>query len=140
MNKPWLFGVALIAAWSLVCSLADTPALAQGKSKSLASRTTLCKADCRADAPHGIYKPYQTEDPTLMSVAARKLYADCVRICLAPLPPFYVQRPLLEAGGVWFGMTAATCLNCHVDGPNLRVPPEQLKASRKPRAAASAQQ
>lgn len=44
------------------------------------------------------------------------MYAECVRLCLAPLPSFYVQRPIIESGGSWFGKTKADCLTCHAKG------------------------
>lgn len=120
MNKLLLTGVALIVAWSS----AYTPALAETakKTRSTALRTAACKADCLPDNLHGLYKSYHTTDPKLVSEDGRKQYSECVRKCLAPLPWFYVQRPILEAGGSWFGKSAADCLDCHVKGQNLRVP------------------
>ena len=131
MNKVWLAAGATIVAGSLACPAA----VAQSRNIpqwSAAARTTACRADCLPQNTHGLYKFYHREDPTLMSVAGKKMYADCVRICLAPLPAVYVQRPLLEGGGIWFGSNAADCQTCHVQEPNLRVPPGQRPTQAAP--------
>jgi hypothetical protein len=120
MTKLLLTGVALIAVWSL----AYTPALTDPATgvKSLASRTAACRADCSTDGLHGFYRARVMDHPTPMSTDWGTIYSECVRTCLAPLPAFYVQRPILESGGIWFGKSAASCLECHAIGPNLRVP------------------
>ena len=61
------------------------------------------------------------------------MYAECVRLCVAPLPSFYVQKPILEGGGSWFGMRMSDCLNCHTSGkpqrfwPGIITLPDNLK-------------
>src|ERR1700680_1805847 len=105
MNRLLLTGVALIVSWSF----AYTPVLAEPAkgpkstaSRSLASRTALCKADCAPEGSHGMLKPYghyrrPEADPTTVSTeSGRKIYAECVRRCLVPLPWFYFQRLSLE--------------------------------------------
>ena len=112
MKKLLLTGLALIVVWSL----AYTPALAETakENRSAASRSAACRTDCLPGSPHGLYKPYAA-DPTLMSTAVgRKMYSECVRKCLAPLPPLYFQKILIDNGLPWFGMTSSSCLNCHV--------------------------
>jgi hypothetical protein len=32
------------------------------------------------------------------------------------LPAIYVQKPIIESGGSWFGKTKADCLGCHAQG------------------------
>jgi hypothetical protein len=44
------------------------------------------------------------------------MFAECLQLCLAPLPAIYVQRPIIESGGSWFGKTTADCLGCHAQG------------------------
>ena len=120
MNKLLLTGVALIVVWSL----AYTPALTEEATgtKSAVSRSAACKADCSPDGLHGFYRTRAMDHPTSMSTDWGKIYSECVRTCLAPLPPFYVQRSILESGGSWFGKSASSCLDCHANGPNLRLP------------------
>ena len=106
---------------------------AKKKSFSVASRTAACKADCSAGNLHGFYRAYGTSDPQLRSPEGRKLYAECVRLCLDPLPEFYVQKPIVEAGGSWFGQTKQDCLRCHAVGkpkrfwPGVNTLPEKLQ-------------
>jgi hypothetical protein len=83
---------------------------------SLATRTATCRTDCRTGSPHGLYRAYNTADPNLVSPEGRKMYAECVRLCLAPLPSFYLQKPIIEGGLWWFGMTKSDCLTCHATG------------------------
>ncbi len=109
---------------------ADTP---KKKSRSLGSRTAACKVDCSAGHLHGAYRAYGSSDPNLKSPEGKKLYAECVRLCLDPLPGFYVQKPIIEAGGSWFGMTKADCLTCHAEGkpkrywPGINTLPDNLR-------------
>jgi hypothetical protein len=84
--------------------------------KSPAQRLATCRADCRTGNTHGLYRPYNVADPNLVSPEGRKMYAECVRLCTAPLPSFYVQKGILESGGTWFGMRMADCLGCHSTG------------------------
>jgi hypothetical protein len=93
--------------------------------KSLAARTALCRADCRPGnynrktgiGIHGVYRSYATFDPTLMSVEGKRQFADCVRVCLAPLPAVYIQRAVFATGvNSWFGKSKESCLDCHVKG------------------------
>lgn len=95
---------------------AHTAALADTKKvdRSVAARTAACKKTCSPQEHHGLYRSYHTTDPGLMSVAGRKDYAQCVRVCLAPLPSFYVQQFVFSMGLKWFGQTPETCLGCHV--------------------------
>jgi len=86
------------------------------KSTSVAARTATCRADCRSGNTHGLYRAYNTADPNLISPEGRRMYAECVRLCLAPLPTFYLQRPIIEGGLWWFGMTKSDCLTCHAAG------------------------
>jgi hypothetical protein len=119
-----------------VLSLADT--LAHGEtakkvSRSVGARTAACKLDCSAGHLHGTYRAYGSTDPELKSPEARKLFAECVRLCLDPLPTIYVQRPIIEAGGLWFGQTKSDCLGCHAVGnpkrnwPGVNTLPDNLK-------------
>ncbi len=92
--------------------------------KSEASRTALCKADCspaKYDEKtgvgiHGIYRSYQKDDPHLVSAAGKQQYAECVSKCLAPLPAVYLQRAVFALGINWFGKSKQSCLDCHVKG------------------------
>jgi len=79
-------------------------------SRSVGARTAACKLDCSAGHLHGTYRSYGSSDPELKSPEAKKLFAECVRLCLDPLPTIYVQRPIIESGGSWFGKTKADCL------------------------------
>jgi len=127
----------LLMASTLVAVLffAHAPAHAQKakKSQSLASRTSACRADCRAGSTHGLYRPYNAVDPKLKSPEGRKLYAECVRLCLAPLPTVFIQKPIIEAGLPWFGMYKSDCLNCHAKGkpkwfwPGVITTPDDLR-------------
>lgn len=101
--------VALIIASPIVC----TPILAEVATRTAASRTAACKADCRPGHTHGLYRPYNVADPNLVSPEGRKMYAECVRICLAPLPTSYFQKPIIKAGLPWFGKYASDCFDCH---------------------------
>lgn len=144
MKKLVLVAFALVAAGTL----ALTPAMTQEKkersaaprapavkidkkdgrpvsTKSLASRTALCRADCspkKYDSKtgvgiHGIYRRFNEFDPNLQSIEGKKSYAQCVDLCLAPLPAIYVQRAVFAMGAQsWFGAPKASCLNCHVKG------------------------
>jgi hypothetical protein len=92
--------------------------------KSAASRNALCRADCspkKYDSKtgvgiHGIYRSYHEFDPNLVSVEGKKQYAECVRLCAAPLPNIYVQRAVFGAGMSWFGKSKEGCLDCHAKG------------------------
>jgi hypothetical protein len=112
-NPPKRFSIVVltIGGWCL----ASTLALAQ-KTPAVGSRTAKCQADCRAGNTHGLYRAYNSADPHLVSPEGRKMYAECVRLCLAPLPSFYIQKPIIESGGSWFGSTKADCMTCHAKG------------------------
>ena len=122
---------ALVAFLSLGHTLAH--AQKAKKPPSAASRTATCKADCRAGNTHGLYRAYNSVDPQLKSPEGRKLYAECVRLCLAPLPSWYFQKPLVEAGLPWGKMFKSDCLSCHARGetkgrwPGAITLPDQLK-------------
>jgi hypothetical protein len=112
---------------------APKSAIAKRKSTSLHARTAACRKDCSAGSLHGTYRAYGANDPHLKSPEGRKLYAECVRLCLDPLPGFYVQKPIVESGGSWFGMTKSDCLGCHAAGkpkrfwPGVNTLPSDLK-------------
>ena len=132
MRIRLLVASALIAAGSLTCTLAIAET-AKKKRPTLASRTATCKADCSAGNTHGVYRVYNTADPHLKSPEGRKLYAECVRLCLDPLPTFYVWKPIVESGGSVFGKTKADCMGCHAAGkpkrfwPGVNTLPNDLK-------------
>src|SRR5215813_7571827 len=63
----------------------------QTSRKSVESRSAACRADCRSGNTHGMYKAYADADPNLTSPEGRKMYDQCVRLCLAPLPANYFQ-------------------------------------------------
>ena len=143
MKKLLITMVALIAVGSFAYTMAFAQDPAKTKSaapkstaakadrdgrpvskRSAAARTALCKADCRPnnykDCPtwgctgmHGLYRSYNQNDPQLKSIDGQKQFAQCVKACVDPLPAVYVQRPLLAAGGKWFGKSTADCLECH---------------------------
>ena len=119
-----------------VLSLAHTLAhgeTAKKKSWSVGARTAACKLDCSAGNLHGTYRAYGSSDPELKSPEGRKLYAECVRLCLDPLPGTYAQKSIIESGGSWFGKTKSDCLGCHAVGkpkrfwPGVNTLPENLK-------------
>jgi hypothetical protein len=103
------------------------------KPVTLGSRTAACKADCSAGHLHGSYRAYGSSDPQLKSPEGRKLYAECVRLCLDPLPGTYAQKVFIEGGGSWFGQTKTDCLGCHAAGkpkrfwPGVNTLPDSLK-------------
>lgn len=128
LRKLLLIGVPLI----VVSTAAYTPALTETTKReksteawSLPARTALCKADCSPTGAHGMnraYGPYkfpEVEATDFRSKAGQKMYAECIRTCLGPLPFFYFQRAFLEIQGHVFGKTATSCLDCHEKGPNL---------------------
>jgi hypothetical protein len=125
MKKLLLTGMALVAIGPLVCS----GALAQ----NAVSRTGACKVDCSTGNTHGLYRPYNLADPNLISPEGRMLYAECVRLCLAPLPASYFQKSIIDSGGSWFGKVKSDCLGCHAPGESpgrpagVITPPEYLK-------------
>src|ERR1700681_2336679 len=110
MKKQSLLGVAFVVVWPV----ADTPALAQ--ERSAASRTAACRADCRAGNTHGLYRAYNSADPGLKSPEAQKMYAECGRLCSAPLPASYFQKGIIEAGLPWFGKFKSDCMEGHTTG------------------------
>ena len=136
-NMRFPVGRFLVVGVSVaVLSLAHT--LAQGEpakklSRSVAARTAACKTDCSAGHLHGTYRAYGSTDPELKSPEARKLFAECVRLCLDPLPATYIQKPIIEAGGSWFGKTKTDCLGCHAVGapkrnwPGVNTLPDNLR-------------
>ena len=128
----------LVSAFASVAALflAFTLAHAQPAKKvntSPGARTAACKKDCSSGNLHGTYRAYGANDPQLKSPEARKLYNECVRLCLDPLPSTYVQRSIIESGGSWFGQTKADCLGCHATGkpkrnwPGINTVPDALK-------------
>ncbi len=110
MTKSLLTGIALIIVWSG----AYTPALAQ--ERSVGSRIAACRSDCRAGNTHGLYRAYNSADPDLKSPEGQKMYAECVRLCSAPLPASYFQKGIIEAGLPWFGKFKSDCMQCHTTG------------------------
>ena len=121
-----------------VAVLSLTHTLAHGQtakkpSTSVGARTAACKKDCSSGNLHGNYRAYGAIDPELKSPEGRKLYAECVRLCLDPLPGTYAQKSIIESGGSWFGKTKSDCLGCHAVGkpkrwwPGINTIPENLK-------------
>jgi hypothetical protein len=103
------------------------------KPVTLASRTAACKLDCSSGNLHGTYRAYGAADPQLKSPESKKLYAECVRLCLDPLPGTYAQKVFVENGASWFGKTMTDCLGCHAAGkpkrwwPGVNTLPDNLK-------------
>jgi hypothetical protein len=132
MKMRFLVVGASIAVLALAHTLAHG-APVKKKPITLGSRTAACKKDCSAGNLHGTYRAYGAADPQLKSPEGKKLYAECVRLCMDPLPGIYVQKPIVEAGGSWFGMTKTDCLGCHAAGkpkrnwPGVNTLPDNLK-------------
>jgi hypothetical protein len=107
-----------------------------GPNRSVGARTAACRSDCTAGNLHGNYRAYGASDPQLKSPEGKKLFAECVRLCLDPLPGTYAQKIFVENGGSWFGKTKADCLGCHAEGkpkrywPGINTLPDSLKRSR----------
>ena len=128
-----------IKKWSPIAgALILASSLAHGEtakmpSRSVAARTAACKLDCSSGNLHGTYRIYGASDPQLKSPEAQKLFAECVRLCLDPLPGIYVQKSIIESGGSWFGKTKSDCLGCHAVGkpkrnwPGINTIPENIK-------------
>ena len=113
--KVWhmLIGLALATqAWIAFEAGAETAK----RIPSLATRTATCKNYCKTGQVHGVYRSYKTADPTLMSPEGRKSYAECVKLCLAPLPTYNIWSPILNSGGTVYGKTKADCMGCHGAG------------------------
>jgi hypothetical protein len=128
--------ILLVSVSIAVLSLAHTLAHGQTAKKpstSVGARTAACKMDCSAGNLHGNYRPYGASDPQLKSPEARKLFAECVRLCLDPLPGTYAQKASIESGGSWFGKTKSDCLGCHAEGkpkrywPGINTRPDNLR-------------
>jgi hypothetical protein len=115
MTTRFLVAIATVAVLSLTHTLAHGQATKK-VSTSVGARTAACKKDCSAGNLHGGYRAYGANDPQLKSPEGQKLFNECVRLCLDPLPEIYVQKPIVEAGGSWFGKTKADCLGCHAAG------------------------
>jgi pyruvate/2-oxoglutarate dehydrogenase complex dihydrolipoamide acyltransferase (E2) component len=104
-----------------------------GPSRSVGARTAACRLDCSAGNLHGTYRAYGALDPQLKSPESRKLFAECVRLCLDPLPGTYAQKTFIENGGSWFGKTKSDCLGCHAEGkpkrwwPGVNTLPDNLR-------------
>jgi hypothetical protein len=132
MKTRFLVVSASVALVCLVYTLAHAQP-AKAPSMSAGSRSAACKSDCRTGNLHGIYRAYNTADPNLTSPEGKKMFAECVQLCLAPLPAIYVQRSIIESGGSWFGKTKADCLGCHAQGKpqrswaGINTLPENLK-------------
>ena len=119
MQKHFFIAGALIAAGYLTGSLAVAET-AKKKPYTHESRTAVCKADCSAAGRHGTYRPYHRADPDLKTPEGRKLYAECVQLCVAPLPTFHVWKTIIESGGSVVGMTKEDCMRCHSPGKPTR--------------------
>ena len=119
MKRLSLAGIAVVVVGCLTYTSILTQE-AEGKksaaSRGAAARTALCKSDCLPDNTHGLYKSYHATDPKLVSLDGRKQYAECVQKCVAPLPDFYVQKPIFALGLDWFGKSADSCYDCHIRG------------------------
>lgn len=140
MNMRLLVLSASIAVMSFAHTLADaapaktkvnaTPVI---RAKPLGVRTAACKQDCTAGNLHGNYRPYGSSDPQLKSPEGRKMFNECVKLCLDPLPEIFVQKAFIEGGGSWFGKTKGDCLGCHATGapkrswPGVNIVPDALK-------------
>ena len=120
MKMRFLVVGAFVGVLSLAQSLAHGEPVKKMKFVSVGTRTAACKADCSTGNLHGTYRIYGQSDPKLASPEGRKLYAECVRLCLDPLPGFYVQKSIIESGGTWFGKNKADCLGCHATGKSKR--------------------
>ena len=133
MNMRFLVVGFSVAVLSLGSTLADAQTAKKKVSFSVGARTAACKKDCSAGSLHGNYRAYGAADPQLKSPEGRKLYNECVRLCLDPLPEIYVQKTIVESGGSWFGMTKTDCLGCHAQGkpkrswPGVNTLPEALR-------------
>ncbi len=134
MKTRFLLVIASVAVLSLAHTLAHAQAAKPKRiNQSVGARTAACKLDCSAGHLHGAYRAYGANDPQLKSPESRKLYNECVRLCLDPLPDFYVQKSIVESGGSWFGKTKADCLGCHAVGkpkrfwPGINTRPEALQ-------------
>ena len=112
---------------------ASKPATIASKPVTVATRTAACKLDCSSDSLHGFYRAYGTSDPQLKSPEGQKLYAECVQLCLDPLPGWYFQKSTIESGGSWLGKRKADCLGCHAVGnpkrnwPGINTQPDSLR-------------
>ena len=132
MKMRFLVVSVSVAVLSLAHTLAHGETVKK-KSWSVGARTAACKLDCSAGNLHGTYRAYGSSDPQLKSPEGRKLYAECVRLCLDPLPGTYVQKSIIESGGSWFGKTKSDCLGCHAVGkpkrnwPGVNTLPDDLK-------------
>lgn len=133
--------IAVVAVFSFAHTLADAaPKTAANatviRAKPLGVRTAACRKDCTAGNVHGDYRPYGAADPQLKSPEGRKMFNECVKLCLDPLPEIYVQKPIIENGGSWFGLRKADCLGCHATGAPKRswagvnIVPDALKRPR----------
>jgi len=94
-------GMLVVISWQVMSA---QPSFAE------VSKTAKCQADCRSGNTHGRYRAYSTADPNLISPEGKKMYAECVRLCLAPLPTVYFQKSALEVHNWWFGSTKSDCL------------------------------
>ena len=133
MKMRFLVVGASVAILALAHTLAHAQAAKKPPSTSVGARTAACKKDCSSGSLHGTYRAYGANDPQLKSPEGRTLYNECVRLCLDPLPGIYVQKPIVDAGGTWFGMKKADCLGCHAKGapkrnwPGVNTLPDNLK-------------
>jgi hypothetical protein len=137
MNMRFATVVASVTVLSLASTLAHAEAAKKKPvsvaSRSVASRTAACKTDCSSGNLHGTYRAYGSADPQLKSPESQKLFAECVRLCLDPLPGTYAQKIFIEDGGSWFGKTKSDCLGCHAAGkpkrfwPGINTLPDNLK-------------
>src|SRR5690348_4748450 len=89
--------IAVLAVLSLAHPIADAePAKTKVnatqviRAKPLGVRTAACKSDCSVGNLHGTYRPYGSADPQLKSLEGRKMFNECVKLCLDPLPGIYV--------------------------------------------------
>ena len=87
MKMRFLVVSASVALVSLAYTLAHAQS-AKKPSMSAGSRSAACKLDCRSGNLHGIYRAYNTADPNLTSPEGKKMFAECVQLCLAPLPAY----------------------------------------------------
>jgi hypothetical protein len=135
MQKHWLVVATLVVAGCATGTLALAETAKKKKQYTPASRMAVCKADCGANGLHGRYRPYHLADPNLRTPEGKKLYAECVQLCIDPLPEFHVWKAIIESGGSVVGMTKEDCMRCHSPGKPKRfwagviTPPVELKAN-----------
>jgi len=111
-----------IKKWSLIAgALVLAASLAHGEtakmpSRSVGPRTAACSwiaaPATSMELTESTAHPTQSSNP----LKGGSCFAECVQLCLDPLPSIYAQKPFIEGGGSWFGKTKSDCLSCHAVG------------------------